>query len=287
MGELEFRRLTKAIGAEVSGVDLSTDLSPGTVAELRRALLDHLVLFFRDQPLLGPPEQLRFAERFSPILLPLIDSGGNDHPGITVLDQVNPKGQYTERWHCDSTFLPEPPLGAVLQAQQLPSVGGDTCWASMYAAFEALSPSLQHFLEGLTAVNSTEILDASLAKLPNVVRRDAPGSATVHPMVRVHPETGRKLLFVNGNFTTRIVELSEDESRNLLDFLFRHINSPEFHVRFHWEMGSVAFWDNRATQHCAIADYTERRVMQRCMVQGDRPVGTAAAEPARELQPVP
>jgi taurine dioxygenase len=276
MSELTIRRMTAAIGAEVSGVNLAEPLSPPVVAELRQALLDHLVLFFRDQPL-DPPAQLRFAEQFSPILLPLIDSGGTDYPGITFLDATNPKGQYTERWHSDSTFLPEPPLGAVLQARQLPSVGGDTCWASMYAAYEALSPAMQRFLEGLTAVNSTEILDRVLAGLPNVVRRDEPGSATAHPVVRVHPETGRRLLFVNGNFTTRIVELSEDESRNLLDFLFRHINSPEFAVRFHWEPGSIAFWDNRSTQHCAIGDYNERRVMQRCMLQGDRPVGVTAA----------
>lgn len=280
MSELTIRRMTSAIGAEVSGVALSGDLSPQVVAEIRQALLDHLVLFFRDQTL-EPAEQLRFAEYFSPVLLPLIDSGGSDYPGITYLDATNPKGQYTERWHSDSTFLAEPPLGAVLSARQLPSVGGDTCWASMYAAYDALSPAMQHFLQGLTAVNSTEILDRVLAAMPNVVRRDDPGSATAHPVIRVHPETGRKLLFVNGNFTTRIVELSEAESRNLLDYLFRHINSPEFMVRFHWEPGSVAFWDNRSTQHCAIGDYNERRVMQRCMLQGDRPVGvTAASMPA-------
>jgi taurine dioxygenase len=276
MGELTIRRMTSAIGAEVAGVDLSEPLSPEIVGELRQALLDHLVLFFRDQPL-EPQVQLRFAEHFSPVLLPLIDSGGSDYPGITFLDQANPKGQYTERWHSDSTFLAEPPLGAILQARQLPSVGGDTCWASMYAAYDALSPAMQKFLEGLTAINSTEILDAVLAALPNVVRRDEPGSATAHPVIRVHPETGRKLLFVNGNFTTRIVELAEAESRNLLDFLFGHINAPAFQVRFHWEPGSVAFWDNRCTQHCAISDYTERRVMQRCMLQGDRPVGVAAS----------
>ncbi|MCW2549247.1 MAG: Taurine dioxygenase [Mycobacterium sp.] len=276
MNELTITPLTSAIGAEVSGVVLAEALSPAMVAALRQALLEHLVLFFRDQPM-DPTRQLRFAENFAPILLPLIDSGGTDNPGITVLDQIDPKGQYTERWHSDSTFLAEPPLGAVLQAKQLPSVGGDTCWASMYAAYDALSPAMQQFLEGLTAINSTEILDKVLADLPNVVRRDAPGSATAHPVVRVHPETGRKLLFVNGNFTTRIPELAETESRNVLDFLFRHINSPAVQVRFHWEPGSVAFWDNRATQHCAIADYTERRVMQRCMLQGDRPVGVATA----------
>jgi taurine dioxygenase len=274
MAKLALRRLTSAIGAEVSGVDLGDDLSPDTVSQLRQALLNHQVLFFRSQPL-GPLDQLRFAERFSPILLPLIDTGDNEHPGITLLDQINPKGDYTDHWHTDSTFLAEPPMGAVLQALQLPAVGGDTCWASMYAAFDALSPPMQRFLEGLTAVNSTEILEAGLAKLSHVVRRDAPGSAFVHPVVRIHPDTGRKLLFVNGNFTTRIVELTETESRTLLDYLLGHLGSPEFQVRFHWEEGSLAIWDERCTQHRAISDYDGRRIMQRCMMQGDRPVGVS------------
>jgi taurine dioxygenase len=194
---------------------------------------------------------------------------------------VSPKGQYTERWHTDSTFLPEPPFGAILRAVQLPSTGGDTCWASMYAAYEGLSPAMQTFLDGLTAEHSTAIIDAALAQLGTVVRRDSGFAPSIHPVVRVHPETGRKSLFVNGNFTTRIMELSERESAVLLSFLFEHVNSPEYHVRFHWEPNSVAIWDNRATQHCAIPDYHERRVMCRCMMRGDRPVGPS---PASDLQ---
>jgi alpha-ketoglutarate-dependent taurine dioxygenase len=263
--------LTAAIGAEVAGVDLTADLDDRVVADLRRALLDHLVLFFRDQPL-EPTEQLRFAERFAPIMPALIDSGGAV-PGLTVLDQVAPKGQYTDRWHADSTFLPEPPFGAVLRAVQLPSVGGDTCWASMYAAYEALSPPMQAMLDDLTAVHSMSILDAALAKLPNIVRRDTGMPPVVHPVVRVHPETGRKLLFVNRNFTDRIVELTEAESDLLLGHLFEHLGRPEFTVRFHWQLGSVAMWDNRSTQHCAISDYEGRRVMNRCMMRGDAPFG--------------
>ncbi len=266
------RPLTSGIGAEIGGVDLAGDLDSDTVAFLRRALLDHLVIFFRDQDI-TPQQQLRFAERFSPVMLPLIDTQTTEQPGVTVLDQQSPKGQYTEYWHTDSTFLPEPPMAAILRAVQLPSTGGDTCWASMYAAFEALSPAMQRFLEGLTAVHSTEILDAALARLGNVIRRDAPGSSATHPVVRVHPETGRKLLFVNRNFTTRIVELTAAESDLLLAWLFEHVNTPDFHVRWRWEPHSVAFWDERSTQHCAVPDYTERRVMHRCMLQGDRPRG--------------
>ena len=269
---MHIRPLTSGIGGEVSGVDLGADLDEETVAGLRQGLLDHLVLFFRGQDI-TPVQQLRFAERFAPVMLPLIDTLSTDQPGVTVLDTASPKGQYTEYWHSDSTFLPAPPLGAVLRAVTLPSLGGDTCWASMYAAYDALSATMQQFLEGLTALHSMEILDAALNALGGVVRRDRDIAPSVHPVVRVHPETGRKLLFVNRNFTTRIVELAPAESRALLALLFAHINTPAFHVRFRWEVNSVALWDNRCTQHCAIPDYNERRVMNRCLLQGDRPIG--------------
>jgi taurine dioxygenase len=266
------RPVTPTIGADVEGLDLREELDPGAVSLLRQALLDHLVLFFRDQPM-TPAEQLRFAEYFAPVMLPLIDTLSTEQPGVTVLDQVAPKGQYTERWHTDSTFLAEPPMAAVLRAVQVPRAGGDTCWASMYAVYDSLSPPLQAHLDGLTAYHSTEILDAALAKLGNVVRRDTPAPPEAHPVVRVHPETGRKALFVNQNFTTRVVELTRTESDSLLSELFARINAPDFWVRFRWEPGSVALWDERSTQHCAIADYQERRVMHRCMMKGDRPVG--------------
>jgi taurine dioxygenase len=269
---VHIRPLTSCIGAEVGGVDLGAELDDGTVAALRQGLLDHLVLFFRDQDI-SPGQQLRFAEKFAPVMLPLIDTLSTEQPGVTVLDTDSPKGQYTEYWHTDSTFLAAPPLGAVLRAVKLPSLGGDTCWASMYAAYDALSPTMQSFLEPLTAVHSMEILDAALNAIGGVVRRDGDIEPATHPVVRVHPETGRKLLFVNRNFTTRIAELSAAESRTLLALLFAHINTPAFHVRFRWQPNSVAFWDNRATQHCAIPDYDERRVMNRCLLQGDRPIG--------------
>jgi taurine dioxygenase len=267
-----FNRLTAAIGAEVTGIDLRRGVSDQTAAVLRRALAEHQVLLFRDQPL-EPEEQLRFAECFGPVMLPLIDTASTNVPGVTVLDQTAPKGQYTDRWHADSTNLPEPPLGAVLLAVQLPAVGGDTCFASMAAAFEVLSPALRGWLEDLTAEHSTEILDAALGALPNVVRRDVDRLVSHHPVVRVHPVTGRKGLFVNSNFTTRIDGLSRGESEAVLDMLFRHIDSPQFQVRWRWEPTSMAVWDNRAVQHCAVADYQECRVMHRCLIAGDRPIG--------------
>ncbi len=272
MSGLCFTRLTAAIGAEVTGIDLSSGVGEEVAAVLGRALAEHQVLFFRDQPL-EPEEQLRLAECFGPVMMPLIDTASTKVPGVTVLDQIAPKGQYTDRWHADSTNLPEPPLGAVLLAVKLPGVGGDTCFASTAAAFEALSPALQRWLEGLTAEHSTEILDAALGALPNVVRRDVDRPVSHHPVVRVHPITGRKALFVNSNFTTRIDGLNPAESGAILAMLFSHINSPEFQVRWRWAPASIAVWDNRATQHCAIADYQERRVMHRCLIAGDRPFG--------------
>jgi taurine dioxygenase len=268
--------LTSVVGAEVEGVDLSADLDWVTLEAIRQALRDHLVLFFRDQDI-TPAEQLRFSEYFGPVMLPLIDTESTEAPGVTVLDQVAPKGQFTDRWHTDHTFVPEPPLGSILRAVKVPDIGGDTCFASMYAAYDALSPRLQTFLDGLTALHSTEIVSRGIVGLDRVYRRDAsaPRPPVVHPVVRIHPETGRKLLYVCGNFTTKIVELSEAESGAVLGYLFEHIKSPELQCRFRWKPNSVAFWDNRSAQHCAIPDYHEHRVMYRTMIAGDRPYGPA------------
>jgi taurine dioxygenase len=266
--------LTPVVGAEVEGVDLGGDLDEGTLAAIRQALLDHLVLFFRDQDI-SPTQQLRFSEYFGAVMLPLIDTQSTEAPGVTVLDQVAPKGQFTDRWHTDHTFVPEPPLGSILRAVKVPTLGGDTCFASMYAAYEALSPTMQVFLDGLSAVHSTEIVSRGITGLDRVYRRDAQDERppVVHPVVRIHPETGRKLLYVCGNFTTRIVELEESESSAVLGYLFEHIKSPELQCRFRWKPNSVAFWDNRSAQHCAIPDYQEHRVMYRTMIAGDRPYG--------------
>lgn len=269
--KLTIRPVTPTIGAEVEGVDLSAPLDARVVAEIRKALLDHLVLFFRDQEM-TPEQQLRFSEFFGPVMIPTIDTLSTAQPGVTLIDQTAPKGEYTDRWHTDHTFVEETPLGAVLRAVELPSSGGDTCFASMYAAYETLSPRMQGFLETLNAVHSTEIVSRALANVDRVETRKE--REAIHPIVRVHPETGRKLLFVCGNFTTRIVGLSDAESDALLALLFEHIKNAAFQCRFQWEVDSVAFWDNRCTQHCAIPDYTERRLMQRTMILGDRPLGT-------------
>jgi alpha-ketoglutarate-dependent taurine dioxygenase len=266
--------VSPVIGAEIGGVDLGAALDDATVALIRRALLDHLVIFFRDQDI-TPEQQLAFAARFAPVMVPALDAKSDMPVGITLLDQTGPEGYNSVRWHSDSTFLEEPPLGAVLRGMQVPATGGDTSWTSMYAAYESLSPAMQGFLDGLHAVHSNQVLNASLNLLPQVVRRDQSVHESLHPVVRVHPETGRKALYVGINFVLRIAELSAKESDLLLGFLYEHVGAPDNTCSFHWEPNSVAMWDNRSSQHRAPTDYSTRRIMVRCLLQGDRPTGVS------------
>jgi taurine dioxygenase len=268
---LELTPLTRELGAEVRGVDLTIPLDAASLAAIRRALLDHLVLFFRDQRL-QPEQQLALAEQFGGLDVHAFGRHLPDMPAVGLLDQIEPERDGANRWHTDSTFMERPPLGAILHAVQLPARGSDTCWASMYAAYDALSPSLQSFLEGLTATHDiTGPLVRAAAgghSVGSVDEIHAAWPPRSHPVVCRHPETGRKLLYVNSNFTTRLNELSEDESEALLDLLFDWVRAPEFQVRFRWETDSVAFWDNRCTQHYAVADYRERRIMHRVTISG-------------------
>jgi taurine dioxygenase len=263
--------LTSAVGAEISGIDLN-DLDDATVAEIRQVWLDAGVVFFRDQEL-SDESHVALAERFGEVVVPIIDSGVVPSvPGLLVLDQVAPVGQGTDRWHSDSTFMERPPLGAILRAVALPPVGGDTLFAGMAAAYDALSEPVRTMLDGLTAVHSTRIVnDIMRERGLDVDHRGGTDQSFVHPVVRTHPETGRRTLFVNGNFTTRIRELSLDESDAVLAMLFEHVKSPTIQCRFHWTEGAVAFWDNRAVQHFASPDYDQRRRMHRVLLAGDRP----------------
>jgi taurine dioxygenase len=271
---LVIRPVTATIGAEVSGVHLR-DVTPEHVAAIRAALDDHLVLFFRDQHL-TPVEQIAFGRHFGELSVAPFGPKHPDHPEMTVLDQQTPKGEGADNWHADNTFMPEPPMGSILQSVLLPDNGGDTCWASMYAAYDALSPALQEMLDGMTARHD---LTRMLTKAINQGRASQ-GLQTMqdmfpphsHPVVRTNPVTGRKALFVNGNWTTWINELTERENEVLLPFLIDHVRSPDFQVRFRWTQGAIAFWDNRWVQHYAVPDYTSRRIMQRVTIEGDRPV---------------
>lgn len=273
---LEIEPVTAEIGAEVRGIDLREPLDDATVAELQAALQQHLVLFFRDQHI-TPAQHLAFAQRFGPISVAPFGPKHPDHPEITVLDQTTPKGEGADSWHADNTFMPEPPMGSILRAVQLPPVGGDTCFASGYAAYEALSPAMQQFLDGKRAVHDiSRMLRKAIANgqatepFEQMQRMWPPFS---HPVVRTNPATGRKCLFVNGNWTARIEGLTERENDVLLPMLFEQFHSPELQVRFRWREGSIAFWDNRWVQHYGVADYSgHRRVMHRVTIEGDRPV---------------
>jgi taurine dioxygenase len=264
--------LSQHCGAEISGVDLN-DVDDATVAAIREVWLDRGVVFFRDQALTDE-SQVALAERFGEVVVPIIRGTDDapDVPGVLVLDQVAPVGQGTDRWHSDSTFMERPPMGAILRGAILPGTGGDTLFAHMGAAFDFLSEPIRTMLDGLTAVHSTRIVNEIMrSRGMDVDHRGGTDQSFVHPVVRTHPETGRKTLFVNGNFTTRIVELGLDESSAVLAMLCEHVKSPMFQCRFHWTEGAVAFWDNRAVQHFASPDYTERRRMHRVLLAGDRP----------------
>jgi taurine dioxygenase len=272
-GRITVDRVTSVIGGEVRGVDLSEELDEATVAVLHQALLDHLVLFFRHQTM-TTDDHIRLARAFGEIDLPLFRTTSSPRPEVIVLDQVAPKGQGADSWHADNTYMECPPMGSILRAVELPGVGGDTCFASMYAAYEALSPALQAVLDGLGAVHCLEQMVERTKHVANASLRDSLDQwpPVVHPVVRVHPETGRKLLNVNANWTVSIDGFSKAESDALLGFLLSHLKSPEFQCRFHWSEGAVAFWDNRAVQHYASSDYwPQRRTMERASIVGVRP----------------
>ena len=275
---IEVVPLTATIGAEIRGVDLATAPDdPEAMARIERSLYDHLVVFFRD-PELTPEQHVRFAGWFGPFEHHAFAKPHADHPDMTVLDQITPQADGGNSWHSDSSFMEQPALGSVLRAVQLPPLGGDTCWASMYAAFDALSPRMQTLLDGLTALHDIIVpLEKAIAGGHSVstdleeIRRTWPPME--HPVVRRHPVTGRRALYVNNNFTTRILGIAKAESDLLLPFLLQHVQRPDFQVRFRWAPGSVAFWDNRVTQHYAVPDYTgHRRIMHRVTLTGERPV---------------
>ncbi|WP_152226344.1 taurine dioxygenase [Pseudomonas sp. SCB32] len=277
MTTLTIEPINPALGAVVSGIRLADPLDDAAQRQIEQALLDHQVLFFRDQPL-TPTQQANFAARFGDLHIHPIYPSSPEQREVIVLDTAVTDVRDNAIWHTDVTFLETPALGAVLAAKQLPPYGGDTLWASGIAAFEALSKPLQQLLDGLTATHDISksfpqerfgASDADLARLEEARRKNPPRS---HPVIRTHPVTGRKALFVSDGFTTRINELEPAESRAILDLLFAHFARPEFTVRWRWKESDVAFWDNRVTQHYAVDDYRpQRRVMHRATILGDKP----------------
>lgn len=246
-----------SLGAEITGVDLAT-AGPAEVAAITRHLLDHKVLFFPGQHL-DIDTHVAFGKHFGPLDgHPNLKNAYLDHPEIFELAAT--KGGIADEWHTDLTFLPEPSVMSILHMVQCPDLGGDTMWTDLCAAYDALSAPIQELCDGLTAFH-------------NALPHGQPEKSAVHPVVRIHPETGRKVLYVNEHFTRRIVEMSHQESELLLGFLTNHVKDARFTVRYRWSPGTIAIWDNRCTQHCVLNDFDGERLIQRVTVMGDRPEG--------------
>lgn len=275
--ELALRPLSGVLGAEVSGIDLSQTLDDDTIAALRAAFVDHHVLVFRDQDL-SPDQQIAFGRRFGELDTHPFVEGNRDHPEIVdVITVPDDKTNFGGGWHTDVTFLGEPDLGSILYAVELPPAGGDTLFADQHAAYDALSDTMQSMLAGLTATHTAGPQYAAggtstLSKEMRTKNADLAAKTVEHPVVRTHPESGRKGLYVNRAFTTRIVGLHRAESAALLEFLFDHATSERFTCRVRWQPGTLTMWDNRSVQHYALHDYSgNRRHMRRITVKGDRP----------------
>jgi len=265
------------IGAEIAGVNLAEAMSDATIAEIRQALLDHLVIFFRDQDI-TPAQHLAFARRFGePSDYPMLKG----LPGIPEIVEVvklpDEHANFGGAWHSDTAYLEVPPMGSILVAREVPKAGGDTEFASMVSAYETLPGDMKTRLDGLKAINSSTNPIAAATRQHRIgegAKRDpAAEMRAVHPIVRTHPETGSRALYVNAAHTIGIEGMDEAESGPLLERIYAHQRRPQFACRFRWAPGSIAFWDNRSTQHNAINDYHgHKRLMHRITLAGERPV---------------
>jgi taurine dioxygenase len=277
-GGFEMLKLTPvagALGAEVGGVDLSQPIDEGLYRDIRQALVEYQVLFFRNQ-LIEAAHQKALADCFGPLQTHPAYRTVAGFPEITILESTAETPTKIEKWHTDMTFRPHPPMGTMLRSQITPEKGGDTLYASMTAAYDALSPTMQSFLARLTAVHEfAHGFKESLAEPdgPERLRQALADNPPVeHPVIRTHPESGKQLIFVNELFTTHIVGMTSTESECLLSFIFNHIKAPEFGCRFQWSADTIAFWDNRSTQHKPVNDYfPAHRRMERITIDGDRP----------------
>jgi taurine dioxygenase len=268
---MEVRPISGALGAEILGVDLSKEIP---AQEIRRAFLEHQVIFFRDQAL-DPAQLLAFARAMGrPVEYPFV-KGLADFPEVIEVKKLeHERHNFGGIWHSDTAYLEAPPMGSMLIAREVPPYGGDTEFASQYLAYEALSDGMKRLLAGLKAVNSSAKADVSRTREDRIKEQGGESKELVgiHPVVRTHPETGRKALYLNVAHTVRFDGMTEEESAPLLQYLFRHQVRPEFTCRFAWRVSSLAFWDNRCTQHNPINDYHgHRRVMHRVTLAGDRP----------------
>ncbi|SAK98733.1 taurine dioxygenase [Caballeronia arationis] len=264
--------LTRHIGAQIGGIDLTQPLSAQQVADVRRALLAHQVIFFRDQPI-SLDQHLALGRYFGALHVHPNSPGPDGYPEILQIHgDATTKRIAGDRWHSDVSCDEEPPLGSILHLHTLPSHGGDTLFSSSYAVYESLSPGFRTYLQGLTATHDGEPTYRQRNRLRGIDDAGKTFPKASHPVVRTHPETGRKGVFVNSNFTTHIDGVPEAESEGILRLLYERFASPEFQVRFKWEPHSIAFWDNRAVQHLAVWDYyPEVRSGYRVTISGDKP----------------
>jgi taurine dioxygenase len=277
--EIEVHPVAGNIGAEIHGVDLRKPLSDSVYAEINRALLENCVIFFRDQDI-TPEQQITFSGMFGSLQVHPFIPTLEGHPEIIELRSAATgpaeMSYQSNVWHTDMTYTSEPPMGCVLYAKEVPASGGDTMFLNAYRAYETLSPKMKEIVAGLTAIHDitvtmpADFMAQSWApkQLESLQKKTPP---VEHPIVRTHPETGHKLLFVNKHFTSHIKELNRNESDALLNCLYEHSAKPENIVRFNWQTHSIAFWDNRSTQHYAVNDYHSLRVMHRITICGDKP----------------
>ena len=267
---LTISRLSGSLGAEIRGLQLS-EVSTDQVRSIRELLNEHLVLFFPDQNL-EPDQHIALGRHFGELEchpnLPL----DTERPEFFELRSEGGAGAIADEWHSDLSCEAQPSVMAILQMVKCPEVGGDTLWANMYKAFEELSPPMQAFCEGLSALHDAH-------------PHGRPEKMATHPVVRTHPETGRKSLFVNEHFTRRIVELGHQESEALLGFLTRWIGQARFTVRYRWQAGTIAMWDNRCTQHCVLNDFEGERIIQRVTVMGDIPKAASPSSWRPHIKP--
>ena len=270
---MEIKRFSPAVGAEIRGVDLSRGLTGEEFKEVHKAFMDHQVLFFREQKEIPPEVHVEIGKRFGNLHFHPAAPQMEGHPEIFVIhthrDSKIANGEF---WHSDVSCDEEPPLGTMLQLHLLPSMGGDTLFSNMYQAYEELSETFQKFCDGLSALHESEHVYRGRYSDRGVDDAGKVYPSSVHPVVRTHPETGRKALYVNRAFTTRIQELSEDESRAVLDLLLNHCEKLSLQTRFRWQKNDVVLWDNRCVQHHALWDYwPEERKGRRVTIAGDRP----------------
>ncbi len=268
-----------ALGAEITGVDLAADIPGDVIAEIRRAWLDHLVVFIQGQAHLEQAQFLAFAKCIGePQQYPFV-RGSDEFPEIIpIMKLPHEIVNFGGIWHSDTTYLDAPPMATMLLAREIPPAGGDTMYANQYAAFEALSPGMQALLTPLRGIASSALADVSKTREDRMKdsgeQADAPRNYEAsHPIVRTHPETGRKALYVNVAHTARFEGMTDEESRPLLQYLFHHQVKPEFTCRFRWSVGSLALWDNRCAQHNPVNDYHgHKRLLHRITLKGDTPV---------------